>query len=79
MSELSFVLVCSFQNENKLKKEMEMKKQGEEVVQDGVLEPKSKQEEDDEEEQEEEESERQTPESPESGQSLFSVIAPSPD
>ncbi|XP_026787988.3 ADP-ribosylation factor-like protein 13B isoform X3 [Pangasianodon hypophthalmus] len=58
------------ENENKLKKEMEMKKQGEEVMQDGVLEPKSKQEEEEEEEeeeQEEEESERQTPESPESG------------
>lgn len=51
---------------------MEMKKQGDEVVQD---EPKSKQEdedeEDEEEEQEEEESERQTPESPESGQRLI--------
>ncbi|XP_060754993.1 ADP-ribosylation factor-like protein 13B isoform X5 [Neoarius graeffei] len=55
-------------NENKLKKEMETKRQGEEVEQDGVLEPKSRQEDDEEEEeQEEEESERQTPESPESG------------
>lgn len=48
-----------------------MKKQGEEVVQDGK--------EEEEEEEEEEESERQTPESPESGQPLFSVIAPSAD
>ncbi|KAM9454419.1 ADP-ribosylation factor-like protein 13B isoform 1-T1 [Clarias gariepinus] len=56
------------ENKNKLQKEMEMKKQGDEVVQD---EPKGKQEdedeEDEEEEHEEEESERQTAESPESG------------
>lgn len=59
---------------------MEMKTQGEEVMQDAVVEPMSKQEEEeDEEEHDEEESERQTPESPESGQSLFSVIAPSLD
>lgn len=65
------------QNENKLKKAMEMKKEGEELTEDGVPEPKRKQEEEeDEEEHDEEESERQTPESPESGQSLFSVIAP---
>lgn len=59
-----------------------MKKQGEAVVQDNVLGPNSKREddgEDNEEEQGEEESARQTPESPESGQSLFSVTAPSPD
>ncbi|XP_017313375.1 ADP-ribosylation factor-like protein 13B isoform X9 [Ictalurus punctatus] len=47
------------ENENKSKQETEMKKQGEEVVQDGK--------EEEEEEEEEEESERQTPESPESG------------
>lgn len=47
---------------------METKKQGEEVTQDGILEPKSEEED---EEEEEEESERQTPESQESGQSLF--------
>lgn len=68
------------QSENKLKKEMEMKKHGEEVMQDGVLEPKSKlEDEEEDEEEEQEENERQTPESPESGQSLFSVIAASPD
>ncbi|XP_060716859.1 ADP-ribosylation factor-like protein 13B isoform X2 [Tachysurus vachellii] len=56
------------ENENKLKKEMETKKEGEELTEDGVPEPKSKQEvEEDEEEHDEEESERQTPESPESG------------
>ncbi|KAF4075295.1 hypothetical protein AMELA_G00232930 [Ameiurus melas] len=44
------------ENENKSKQETEMKKQGEEVVQDGK-----------EAEEEEDESERQTPESPESG------------
>ncbi|XP_058236051.1 ADP-ribosylation factor-like protein 13B isoform X3 [Hemibagrus wyckioides] len=58
------------ENENKLKKEMEMKTQGDEAMQDGVVEPVSKQEdeeEEDEEEHDEEESERQTPESPESG------------
>lgn len=59
---------------------MEMKNQGEEVVQDSVTEPRSRpedeEEEDEEEEQEEGESERQTPESSESGQSLLTVIAP---
>ncbi|GAA6067835.1 ADP-ribosylation factor-like protein 13B isoform X1 [Tachysurus ichikawai] len=56
------------ENENKLKKAMEMKKEGEELTEDGVPEPKRKQEEEeDEEEHDEEESERQTPESPESG------------
>ncbi|KAF7689419.1 ADP-ribosylation factor-like protein 13B isoform X1 [Silurus meridionalis] len=56
------------ENENESKKGMEMKKQGEEITQDGVLETKSKQEDDEEEDDEEQgESERQTPESPESG------------
>ncbi|XP_027017595.2 ADP-ribosylation factor-like protein 13B isoform X3 [Tachysurus fulvidraco] len=57
------------ENENKLKKAMEMKREGEELTEDGVPEPKSKQEEEEENEEEhdEEESERQTPESPESG------------
>lgn len=66
-------------NENRLIKEMEATKKGEEAVQDGVPEPKSKPEDEEDEEDEEEESERQTPESPESGQYLFSVIAPSVD
>ncbi|KAL6481715.1 hypothetical protein MHYP_G00097950 [Metynnis hypsauchen] len=56
------------ENEDKLKKEMEKKKQSEECHERGTLEQKSKQEEEEEEEEEEdEESERQTPESIESG------------
>ncbi|XP_036419329.1 ADP-ribosylation factor-like protein 13B isoform X4 [Colossoma macropomum] len=58
------------ENEDKLKKEMERKKQSEECQESGTLEQKSKQEDEEEEEEEEEEdeeSERQTPESIESG------------
>ncbi|XP_062866706.1 ADP-ribosylation factor-like protein 13B isoform X2 [Trichomycterus rosablanca] len=55
------------ENEDKLKIEMEKKKQRDENQQDSALEQNSKQEDEEEEEQEDQESERQTPESTESG------------